>query len=257
MAFSGLFSRRSPEDKALSDYIYNSFGFRPRNIALYQLAFTHKSRSEENIGNYHLNNERLEYLGDAVLSTSVADFLFRTYPTKTEGFLTEMRSKIVSRASLNKLSQELGFEEHIKYIADNGKYASFRSLGGNVFEALMGAIYLDRGFNFTKRVITNRIIRDHINLEELQQTEINFKSRILEWAQKEKVKKHVEFRLLDEDNLKNKKLFHVQLFINDQPYADAVDYSIKRAEQHAAEKTLEILTKELSLSHEPQGQKQD
>ena len=255
MALPELFSRRSPEDKVLFDYIRNTFGFRPGNIALYRLAFTHKSRSEENIGKYHVNNERLEYLGDAVLNTSVADFLFRTYPTRTEGFLTEMRSKIVSRVSLNKISQELGLEEYTKYIADNGRYASFRSLGGNVFEALMGAIYLDQGFELTKQVITNRIIRDHINLEELQQTETNFKSRILEWTQKHK--KKLDFRLLEDEHRKNKKLFHVQVFINDTPYADAVDYSIKRAEQHAAEKTLDILTKKVSLSHEPEGQKQD
>lgn len=256
MIFHELFSRRSPEDKALSDYIYNLFGFRPRNMALYQLAFTHKSR-EESIGKHHLNNERLEYLGDAVLGASVADFLFRTYPTQAEGFLTEMRSKIVCRASLNKLSQKLGFEDYVKYIADKGLQPSFRSLGGNVFEALVGAIYLDRGFNFTKRVIIDRIIRIHINIEELQQTEINFKSRLLEWAQKEKVKKNVEFRLMNEENAKTQKLFHVQIFINEKPFADAMDYSIKRAEQSAAEKTWNILTKDLSLSHESQGQKQD
>ncbi|MBQ6769767.1 MAG: ribonuclease III [Bacteroidales bacterium] len=255
MTLSGLFSRRSPEEKALAKYIHSTFGFYPKNMALYQLAFTHKSKSGENIGKYHLSNERLEYLGDAVLSAAVADYLFRTYPTQSEGFLTEMRSRIVSRASLNNLSQKLHFEDHIHYVADNSKFPSFRSLGGNVFEALMGAIYLDHDFDFTKRVIIDRIIRTHIDLEDLQQTEINFKSRILEWAQKDKVKKHIEFRLLDEEQLKNKKLFHVQVFVDDNPYADAIDYSIKRAEQHAAEKTLDLLAKDVSLSHESQGKK--
>lgn len=250
MALSHLFSRRSPEEKALSDYFHNVFGFRPGNIALYQLAFTHKSKSEENVGHYHVNNERMEYLGDAVLSAAIADYLFRTYPTQPEGFLTEMRSKIVSRASLNKLSQKLGFEEHIKYVADHGKFDSFRSLGGNVFEAVMGAIYLDKGFNFTKRIIIEHIIQIHIDLDELQQTDINFKSKLLEWGQKGKRKKHIEFRLLNEEKLKSKKLFHVQVFIDETPYADAIDYSIKRAEQFAAEKTWDMLTKDVSLQHE-------
>jgi ribonuclease-3 len=255
MALFHLFNRLAPEDQALSDYIHNIFGFRPGNIALYRVAFTHKSKSEENVGSYHVSNERMEYLGDAVLSAAVADYLFRTYPTQAEGFLTEMRSRIVSRASLNSLSQKFGFETHTKYTPENGKSDSFRSLGGNVFEALMGAIYLDKGFNFTKHIIIDRIVRVHIDLDQLQQTDTNFKSKLLEWSQK--VKKHVEFRLIDEDQQKNKKLFHVQVFINDKPYADAMDYSIKRAEQQAAEKTLNMLSNNVSLQHEPQRKEQD
>lgn len=255
MTLFGLFAHRTPEEKALAKYIRSTFGFYPKNLALYQLAFTHKSKSGENVGRYHVNNERLEYLGDAVLSAAVADYLFRTYPTQTEGFLTEMRSRIVSRVSLNKLSQQLHFESLIHYTADNSKYPSFRSLGGNVFEALMGAIYLDNDFDFTKRIIIERIIRNYIDLEDLRQTEINFKSRILEWAQKDKIKKHVEFRLLEEKELKNRKQFHVQIFIDGKPYADATDYSIKRAEQSAAEKTWNMLPNNVSLSHESQSQK--
>ena len=136
MALSSLLIRHSPEDKALSDYIHNIFGFYPKNLALYQLAFTHKSKSESSVGNYRLSNERLEYLGDAVLDLVVGDFVFHTFPTQPEGFLTEMRSRIVSRASLNKLSQKLGIDDFIKYKPDNGSNESFRSLGGNAFEAL-------------------------------------------------------------------------------------------------------------------------
>ncbi len=245
-----LFARHSPEEKALSDYIHNIFGFRPKNIALYQVAFTHKSRSEENIGKYHIHNERLEYLGDTVLSTSVADYLFKTYPTQAEGFLTEMRSKIVSRSSLNQLSQKLGFEQFIKFNAENKTETAFKSLGGNVFEALMGAIYLDRGFDFTKHIIIDRIIRVHIDLDQLQQTETNFKSKLLEWAQKSKKKKHVDFRLMNETKTKNNKLFHVQIFINGKPYAESSDTSIKKAEQSAAQKTLVLLAEDVSLQHE-------
>lgn len=237
-----LFSHLSPDDQALSDYIHNILGFRPKNIALYQLAFTHKSKSEESVGDYHLNNERLEYLGDAVLELVVGDYLFRTYPTQPEGFLTEMRSRIVSRASLNKLAQKLGFDDYIKYKHENSSYGnSFISLGGNVFEALIGAIYLDRGFLFSQHVIVDHILRVHIDLDELQNTDVNFKSKLLEWTQK--LHKHLEFRLLDETMENHRKIFHVQIFIDNQGYATCSDYSLKRAEQIAAEKTYNVLTK--------------
>ena len=107
MAF--LSRPKDPQDKALYEYIHNIFGFYPKNIALYHVAFTHKSVAVESVGNYHVSNERMEYLGDAVLSLAVADYLFHTYPTQPEGFLTEMRSRIVSRVSLNRLSEKLGF----------------------------------------------------------------------------------------------------------------------------------------------------
>lgn len=239
MAFPRIFTHLSAEDKALSDYIHNILGFYPRNIALYQLAFTHKSKSEVSVGSYRLSNERLEFLGDAVLDLVVGDFVFHTFPTQTEGFLTEMRSRIVSRASLNKLSQKLGFEDFIKYKPDHGTGESFRSLGGNAFEALIGAIYLDKGFQFSKHIIVDRIINVHIDLEQLQQTEVNFKSRLLEWTQKRR--QHLEFRLLEEKVVDHRKLYHVQIFIDGQGYADCCDTSLKRAEQIASEKTLAML----------------
>jgi ribonuclease-3 len=239
MALSEMFNHLSPEEKALSEYFHNILGFRPKNIALYQLAFTHKSKSDETVGGYHLSNERLEYLGDAVLSTAVADFLFKTYPTQPEGFLTEMRSRIVSRASLNKLSQKLGFEEYLKYTPDNSNNTSFRSIGGNAFEALVGAIYLDRGFDFTKHILIDRIIKVHIDLDQLQQTDVNFKSKLLEWSQKNK--RHLVFKLLDDNTDNRRHLYHVQVFIDGQSYGEAQDFSIKGAEQLAAEKTWNML----------------
>ena len=239
MALSEMFNHLSPEEKALSEYFHNILGFRPKNIALYQLAFTHKSKSDETVGGYHLSNERLEYLGDAVLSTAVADFLFKTYPTQPEGFLTEMRSRIVSRASLNKLSQKLGFEEYLTYTPDNSNNTSFRSIGGDAFEALVGAIYLDRGFDFTKHILIDRIIKVHIDLDQLQQTDVNFKSKLLEWSQKNK--RHLVFKLLDDNTDNRRHLYHVQVFIDGQSYGEAQDFSIKGAEQLAAEKTWNML----------------
>ena len=237
MAFSSLFGPQNPEDKNLYEYIHNILGFYPKNIALYRVAFTHKSMAAETVGSYHVNNERMEYLGDAVLSIAVADYLFHTYPTQAEGFLTEMRSRIVSRVSLNKLSQKLGFDDFIKHAPDMSNNA--RSMGGNAFEALMGAIYLDRGFDFAKHIIIDRIVRIHIDLEQLQTTDVNFKSKLLEWSQKQK--KNTTFKMLEEIGEGHKKQFHVQIVIDGQAYADAIDRSIRGAEQLAAEKTWKLL----------------
>lgn len=228
---------KDPQDRALFNYIHNILGFYPKNINLYRVAFTHKSVAAETVGNYHVSNERMEYLGDTVLSTAVADYLFHTYPTQPEGFLTEMRSRIVSRVSLNKLSQKLGFDGFIRHAPDMGNNA--RSMGGNAFEALMGAIYLDRGFDFAKKIIIERIVKVHIDLEELQNTDVNFKSKLLEWSQKNK--KKLVFQLLDENGDGHKKQYHVQIVIDGQPYSDAYDRSIRGAEQLAAEKTCKSL----------------
>ena len=238
MALFSLFS--SPKDladKDLYEYIHNIFGFYPKNITLYRVAFTHKSMAVETIGHYHVSNERMEYLGDSVLSTAVADYLFHTYPTQPEGFLTEMRSRIVSRVSLNKLSEKLGFGDYIRHTPDVGNNA--RSMGGNAFEALMGAIYLDRGFDFVKRIIIERIIKVHLDLEQLQSTDVNFKSKLLEWSQKKR--KTLVFQQLEEIGEGHKKQFHVQIVIDGKPYADAFDRSIRGAEQLAAEKTCNML----------------
>ena len=224
----------------MSEFIHNDFGFYPRNISLYQLAFTHKSASDISVGSFKLSNERLEYLGDAVLSTAVADYLFRLFPTKSEGFLTEMRSKIVSRASLNKLSQKLGFEQVIHYSHDS--HSTYKSLGGNAFEAFVGALYLDRGYDFTKHILLDRIIKIHIDLEQLEQTDVNFKSKLLEWSQKEK--HHLSFKLTDDKNNGHNKLYHVVVAIDDKEYATGMDYSIKGSEQLAAEKTWNMLVEQ-------------
>lgn len=231
--FKTLFST----DKALLQFIKNIFGFTPGNIFLYQLAFKHKSASQESIKDYKISNERLEYLGDAILSAVVADYLFKKFPTKNEGFLTEMRSRIVSRASLNKLSQKLGFEQLIDYSRDN--HSKFKSLGGDAFEAFIGALYLDKGYKFTRNIIINRIIKLHINLEALENTDFNFKSKLIEWSQKEK--RHVEFKVISENGEVYNKLYVIQVLIDDKEFGKASDFSIKGAEQLAAEKTWNMM----------------
>lgn len=237
MALRDYFAHCTSKDKTLSDFIKNDFGFYPKNITLYQLAFTHKSASESSLGSYKLNNERLEYLGDAILSAVVADYLFHIFPTKSEGFLTEMRSRIVSRASLNKLSQKLGFDRMIHYSHDN--HSSFKSMTGNAFEAFVGALYLDRGYEFSKHILIDRIIKMHIDLDQLEQTDVNFKSKLLEWSQKEK--RHVVFKMVNEKNENHEKLYHVVVVLDGQEYGKGADFNIKGAEQLASEKTWKML----------------
>ncbi|MBK7028181.1 MAG: ribonuclease III [Bacteroidales bacterium] len=151
---------------------------------MYKLAFRHKSLAKELTNGTRVSNERLEYLGDAILSAVVADYLFKIFPIKGEGFLTEMRSRIVSRASLNKLSQKLGLDKLIQVSTEGNNV--YKSMNGDAFEALIGAIYLDKGYQFTRRIIIEKIILQHFDLDELENNDTNYKSRLIEWAQREK-----------------------------------------------------------------------
>jgi ribonuclease-3 len=185
-----------------------------------------------------LSNERLEYLGDTILSTVVADFLFKKYPFNDEGFLTELRSKIVSRSNLNKLSNKMGL--HLLIQRDQESNNLYRSIEGDTFEALIGAIYLDKGFNFTRRVIINRIIKIHIDIDEMENKQWNFKSKLIDWTQRER--KTVGFNVIDVIGGGYTKQYKVELTIDGEAVAVGLDYSIKAAEQLAAEKAFLLLT---------------
>lgn len=219
-------------DKQLKQAIKSIFGYRPGNISLYHLALLHRSATHETQNGIRINNERLEFLGDAILDAVAADFLFKTFPTRDEGFLTEMRSKIVSRVTLNKLSQKMGIDQLIQ--CDANSSGPFRSFRGDAFEALIGAIYLDKGYDFTRKLILDRIIHRYFDLNELVTQEVNFKSKIIEWAQREK--KQVQFRVADEVGTGYKKQYIVELIINGSVAATGRDYSIKGAEQNSSEK---------------------
>ncbi len=224
-------------DKKLYQSIKNIFGYYPGNIHLYKLAFRHKSATTKKINGIRLNNERLEYLGDAILSAVIADFLFKTFPYENEGFLTEMRSKIVSRAALNKLSLKLGLQQLIR--AGNDPSAKAKSAGGDAFEALIGALYLDKGYNFTRKIIINRIVNIHFDIEQLIESEISYKSKLNEWAQK--VKRNVVFHVEKEIGEKHKKQYLVAVKVDNKIISRSQDYSIKGAENLAAEKAWTIL----------------
>ncbi|MEI7499639.1 MAG: ribonuclease III [Bacteroidota bacterium] len=220
-------------DKQLKHAIKSILGYKPGNIYLYHLAFLHKSATQETHNGIRINNERLEFLGDAILDAVTADYLFKTFPTRDEGFLTEMRSKIVSRVTLNKLSQKMGIDQLIQL--DGSSSASFRSFKGDAFEALIGAMYLDKGYDFTRKIILERIIRYYFNVDELVNQDGNFKSKILEWAQREK--RQTQFNVVDEVGSGYKKQYIVELLVDGEAIARGQDYSIKGAEQNAAEKS--------------------
>lgn len=223
-------------DRKLYSALRNLLGFYPSNISLYHLAFSHRSLGRENESGITLSNERLEYLGDAVLGAVVAELLFKKYPYRDEGFLTEMRAKIVSRENLKHVAIKIGINEFLQKDTTPGSY---RSMYGDAFEALIGAIYIDKGYYTARRFLVMRIIRHHVDLHAIETTENNFKSRIINWGQKEK--RNVVFEVVDEDA--KSKLIKVRLLVDDKEVATASDFVKKKAEQIAAEtacKQLEI-----------------
>lgn len=222
------FLHKDPVSSQIKSFIKNVFGFSPRHLDIYKMALVHRSSSQSDVVAGKLNNERLEYLGDAVLGAITADFLFRKYPFAPEGQLTEMRSKIVCRANLNALSRKIGLDKQV--IIDSHVHG--KSVNGDAFEAIMGAIYLDLGYEKTKKVFIQRILMTQLDLETLLTEEKNFKSKALSWAQKHHLPltfSHEEF-----DNQSNK-LYKAYLFIDGEKKAEGEGYTIKQAEQAAAE----------------------
>lgn len=232
-----LRARFSNENTEIKDYIKNVFGYYPENIFLYELAFRHKSVAKEITHGAKNSNERLEYLGDAVLDTVVADYLFKIFPYKDEGFLTKMRSKIVSRSQLNNLSKKIKLGDYVQTTKDVKSHP--KSLLGDAFEALVGAIYLDKGFDFTKKVIIDQVIRIHLDIDELLTTETNHKSRLIEWSQKEKV--DVEYKHTKEIGVNDAKQHEIELWVNHQHITTTKANNIKAAEQRASEIAIQKL----------------
>ena len=240
MFFSSIYKRYISPDRDYIVLLKNLLGFMPGNINLYRMAFRHRSAAVGLKNGTKSSNERLEFLGDAVLGCIIAEELFKLYPYKDEGFLTQMRSKIVSRESLNELSKRIGLDELMEFDAPMLHYENKRSsLLGDAFEALVGAIYLDKDYNFTRKFIIKSIIQPHIDIYKLEFTETNFKSKLLEWCQRHG--KKVRFELIPNEEGESDKLFTIQVFIDDEAYSIGRDYTKKRAEQIASEKTCELI----------------
>ncbi|MFI3304247.1 MAG: ribonuclease III [Rikenellaceae bacterium] len=228
----GAWKRRFGNDREYYTIFYNMLGFTPYNIELYKLALIHKSASLVLDDGTHINNERLEYLGDAVIEAITSDYLYIEFPEKNEGFLTQMRSKIVSRQSLNSIAKSLGL--HQSLIASSAGSVMQKNVDGDAFEALMGAIYLDQGYNFANRLLINQIYAQYLDINTLLSNETDFKSRLIEWAQKEH--HHIEFVTENDSASKvNRPLFHSSVLIGGLLVGHGVGESKKEAEQRAAQ----------------------
>lgn len=239
------FNRYKGEHKEFYRFFRNVLGFTPRNTSVYQIAFIHKSKSVSTAQGHRINNERLEYLGDAVLSAVMAEYLYKKYPYQGEGFLTEMRAKLVSRATLNKLAKKIGLEDLIQY--NKSSQGVFKSIDGDAFEALIGAIYLEKGFKFTRHIIIDKIFALHIDIDAMAHTDWNFKSKLIDWAQKNRKKLDFEVEKVTYHK-GGRRQYDVRVKIDGEPAEHAVEFTVKAAEQLAAEKTFKKIKAEAAAT---------
>ena len=217
---------------------YRILGFYPRNLKYYQQALLHKSTAVRSDEGRLLNNERLEFLGDAILDAVVGDIVFRHFEGRREGFLTNTRSKIVQRETLNKLAVEIGLDKLVKTSNRSQSHNSY--LYGNAFEAFIGAIYLDRGYDCCMQFIEQKILKQYIDLDKMSRKEMNFKSRLIEWCQK--IKMQVSFELIDQVMDKDHSpTFSTEVHIEGIPAGSGTGYSKKESQQKAAQMSLKIL----------------
>ena len=229
------------KDKESYLCFYRMLGFYPHDIRIYEQALLHKSSSVKTDKGRWLNNERLEFLGDAILDAVIGDVVYRKFEGKREGFLTNTRSKIVSRESLNRIAEQIGLLKLIKFNARQSAHNSY--MGGNAFEALVGAIYLDRGYEYCKDFMENRIIGHCLNLEKVSRKEVNFKSKLIEWAQKNKVE--IAFELVNQSYDEfNSPVFESEILIENIHACKGKGYSKKESQQLAAHDTLNKIKKD-------------
>lgn len=235
-----FFDRNFSSKKKFFQQIKAVTGFYPYNISLYELAFVHRSASVSCKGTF-CNNERLEYLGDAILSSIVAEYLFNKFPDKDEGFLTKMRSKIVNRESLFDLAEKTKITTFV--VSNIKEPANKRYIYGDAFEALIGAIYIDRGYRKAQKFVIDNLIHKYLDISQLEHSDTNYKSQLIEWSQK--YKKELVFNTTEEvDPLKNVQ-FVCWVKIDDEFLGAGKGKSKKEAEQNAAERALENLDKPL------------
>jgi ribonuclease-3 len=228
---------KSKADQKLIIAIKNIAGLTPSNLALYRLATMHSSLGRESDNGFKESNERLEYLGDAVLGAAVADYLFKKFPFKDEGFLTEIRSRIVNREALNLLARKIGVGNIVQYDSKNSHLQQV--ILGNTLEAIVGAIYLDKGFIRCRKFVFDKLIAPNYDLEAIVNSDSNFKSKIIEWAQREG--NDVKFEIVDVKKGRNHKEFTAQVIVNGEPKGTGYGNNKKKAEQDAAFKTCEML----------------
>ncbi len=227
-------------DKQLSAQLEHLLGFKPKHLPYYQLALVHRSKLDE----LARNNERLEYLGDAFIGAIVGEYLFKKYPTQSEGFLTEMRSRIVRRETLNNVANRIGLQKLVQYnVHDRGFERSH--IFGNALEALVGAVYLDQGYAKTRTFIIKQLLQKYVDIEMMASTDINYKNQLLNWAQ---VNRHtLSFEVMENKNERNRRMFTVGIMLNETLFCEGTAFNKKDAGQVAARKALELLAEKEML----------
>lgn len=227
-----FFIKKDPATQQLVSFVRATTGMIPLNLALYRVALQHSSIEEG-----HTSNERLEFLGDAILSAIVADYLFKKYPLKEEGFLTDIRSRLVNRDSLNGLARKIHLDKLLHYDSNLVKRSGHKFIYGNALEALIGAVYLDHGYERCQKFVIERLIVNYISLKELIEHDTNFKSRIIQWAHKHHLQ--VIFRILEEKQYEHYKEFTAQVIIDEKVMGEGTGRTKKCAEQMAAQQALQ------------------
>lgn len=235
---------RSDKDGNFFSSVQKLIDFKPKEISHYQTAFTHRSLNKKDEDGNNLNYERLEFLGDAMLGAVIAAYLYKKSPTGDEGYLTKMRSKIVSRKHLNELGKDLNLVDLIQTNISKEQFG--QNIHGNLFEALVGAIYLDRGYKYVEKFIDATVIVPYIDIEQLEGQVISYKSLLIEWCQKEK--KQFDFEIYEDTGKDEMKHFAVKLRIDGKVVAKARDTSKKKAEEKTSKRAYYAFQKNIDNS---------
>lgn len=233
--FSRFFNRGKNEAQLeLTRFIISRFGYRPKKLVHFERAVTHKSDANSK---YLESNERLEFLGDAIIDAVVAEFLYKRFPNEDEGYLTKIKSKLVSRKTLSEIAEEMDIRQVLRY--HRGRSININTLEGNAFEAIIGAIYLDGGFEQVKKTLEQHVYRKYVNINKILEEEIDFKSKLFIWSQRNKLS--IDFQIVSETNNGCSWEYKVIVLLNEQKYGLGAGSSKKAAEQVAAKETLELI----------------
>ena len=235
LALFPIFSKKIPsEDREVALFVFQRFGYRIKNAEHFKCALTHKSISNNN---NEISNERLEFLGDAILDAVVAEILYNKFPEEDEGYLTKIKSKVVSRRTLAMIGSEMGIEKVMKY--NRRRSLKIETLEGNAFEALIGAIYIDGNIMAVKKAIVQHIFQKYVNLNQVLEEEIDFKSKLFIWCQKNRAP--LTFEILTEDNQGTTWNYVVRAMINEKEFGRGSGSTKKKAEQAASKETLQLI----------------
>jgi len=244
-AITNIFSSRSEKDDKFYLGVKKILTFKPGDISIYQEAFTHRSMNTTNTEGSPQNYERLEFLGDAVLGSVIAAHLFKKVPGGNEGYLTKMRSKVVSREHLNELGRDLNLISLVKTNIPTKQFGE--NIHGNVFEALVGAIYLDKGYRYCEKFIRRRVIKPYVDIQKLEGKIISYKSLFIEWCQKNK--KSFKFNVYEDTGNDLLKHFAVKLQLEQDTVAKARGTSKKKAEERAAKRAYYKLQRQMQIQN--------